>query len=397
MKDIKKQIEDSKLLAAKVLGILNEKQEQALKDWESNASNKKVEEDILNAESFKEWNEKLDGFDTSESWEQFIARMQKTKTPGKIIFTPWFKTSMSIAASIILLISIGLFFYVDRMKDDVEIVADNEMVKPGEFKATLTLSTGEKVRLTDNKIDSISDKGYSIQHDVDSGIDYTKESSAKAKKASMVYNTLKVARGEEYKIVLADGTSVWLNADSEIKYPVQFLGEQRTVYLQGEAYFDVTHNKDQPFVVHSHEMQVKVYGTEFCLEAYEKEEIKTVLVEGSVGIKSQIKGTEVKLKPGELGTSVAGDTKVKKVNVRPYIAWKDGDFVFEHERLESIMMKLERWYNVKIFYMNEECKDFRFTGDVKRYEDVHKLLKFIQLTSKAKFEVNKNTIVVMKK
>ena len=149
----------------------------------------------------------------------------------------------------------------------------------------------------------------------------------------------------------------------------------------------------------SYDQQVRVYGTEFCVNAYDQNEIKTVLVEGSVGVKANSKSIEAKLKPGELGLAnlVSGEMDIKKVNIRPYIAWKDGDFVFENEALENIMMRLERWYNVKIFFMNEECKMYRFTADIERYSDVKDLLFYMQETSNVKFEVNKNAIVVMAK
>jgi ferric-dicitrate binding protein FerR (iron transport regulator) len=135
------------------------------------------------------------------------------------------------------------------------------------------------------------------------------------------------------------------------------------------------------------------------VNAYDQNEIKTVLVEGSVGIKANSKGIEAKLKPSELAlvNLQTGAINVKQVNVRPYIAWKDGDFVFENQPLEDIMLRLERWYNVKVFFMNEECKAFRFTGDMKRYSDVKDLLFFMQATSNAKFEIKKNAIVVMAK
>lgn len=399
MKKIKKQIEQSKLLAGKVLGHLSEEDKQTLADWENDAKNKIIEEEILNVEAFQEWNDKMDRLDTSESYRHFLNKMNETSSKSKLIHLPIYKRIITIAASIIILISIGLVFLVDEIKQDEVIASSTELVKTGEFKATLTLSTGEKVRLSENVIDSITDKGHTIEHFGDEGINYSKSDGTEKLNQTVVYNTLKVARGEEYKIVLADGTKVWLNADSELKYPVQFGAKLRSVFLKGEAYFDVAHNKSKAFVVNAHDQKVRVYGTEFCIDAYVKEEIKTVLVEGSVGVKANEFKAEVRINPGELSTVnvLSGETEVKKVNVRPYIAWKDGDFVFEHERLESIMMKLERWYDVKIFYKNAECKDYKFTGDVKRYNDIQNILNIIQLTSKAKFEVNKNTIVVMTK
>lgn len=300
----------------------------------------------------------------------------------------------AVAASIILLFSIAVPFLLNDGADEYNSIAHSVQIEPGKRGAELILSTGESIKIEEGTIEIREKDGSLIQVDSLKGLEYSTESKTEIEE---IYNTLRIPRGREFDILLADGTRVWLNAESELKYPVQFVGSKRLVYLKGEAYFDVTSNKEKAFIVKSYDQQVEVYGTEFCVNAYNQNEIKTVLVEGAVGVKANSKGVEAILKPGELGlvNLVTGEMDVKKVNVRPYIAWKDGDFVFENEPLENIMMRLERWYNVKVFFMNEECKQFRFTGDMERYSDVKDLLFFMEATSNVRFEIKNNAIVIM--
>ena len=349
--------------------------------------NRKIYEKILRKVIYTRWSLKSTQIDSEKEFKKF-----EKKLSAKVRYF----TYIAVAASVIILFGISTPSLWNQYQENQEVIASLLPIQPGKKGAQLILSNGKKVEI-ENQSKEIKEKnGSLIQIDSLTGLEYDQKQSETQK---LIYNTLKVPRGNEFNLQLADGTKVWLNADSELKYPVQFTGDDRQVYLKGEAYFEVTHNKNKAFIVNSYNQQVKVYGTEFCVNAYNHDVIKTVLVEGSVGIRANSRAKEFKLKPGELGVvnHETGQVQIKKVNVRPYIAWKNGDFVFENESLENIMLRLERWYNVKIFYMNEECKDFRFSGDMKRYSDVRKLLYFIQKTSDAKFEINNNTIVVMAK
>jgi ferric-dicitrate binding protein FerR (iron transport regulator) len=141
-------------------------------------------------------------------------------------------------------------------------------------------------------------------------LEYKEKATTKSK---LIYNTLKTARGNEFDMQLADGTRVWLNADSELRYPVQFTGNDRKVFLKGEAYFEVSHDENKAFIVDTYGQEVKVYGTEFCINAYDEKITKTVLVEGSVGVRAKQSKLETKLKPGELGLAdvQSGELEVK--------------------------------------------------------------------------------------
>jgi len=333
------------------------------------------------------WSLKSNQIDTNKEWKKFENRLN-----SRVRYISWFVA----AASIAIILGFSIPFLWNQYQENQELISANQSILPGKKGAQLILSTGKQVAVEDQSKRIKEKDGSFIHLDAKTGLEYSKSETSSDK---LIYNTLKTARGNEFSMQLADGTRVWLNADSELRYPVQFTGKNRKVYLKGEAYFDVSHDEKKAFIVNSYNQEVKVYGTEFCINAYKQREIKTVLVNGSVGVRANPTSEEAKLKPGELGLAdvQAGTIEIQKVNVRPYIAWKDGDFVFENESLENIMLRLERWYNVKVFYMNEECKDFRFSGDMKRYSDVSNLLYFIQETSNAKFEINKNTIVVMAK
>ena len=371
-----------------ISGELTDEDKTNFEFWlNSSEKNKNAYQQILRKTLYTRWSLKSTEVNTELEFNKFEKRINTRVR---------YLSFAAVAASIILLFSIAVPFLLNDGAVEDSSIAQSVQIEPGKRGAELILSTGESIKIEEGTKEIREKDGSVIQIDSLKGLEYSAESKTKLEE---IYNTLRVPRGREFDILLADGTRVWLNAESELKYPVQFVGGKRQIYLKGEAYFDVTPNKEKAFIVHSYDQQVKVYGTEFCVNSYNQNEIKTVLVEGSVGVKAKFDGIEAKLKPGELGLAnfLTGEMDVKKVNVRPYIAWKDGDFVFENESLENIMMRLERWYNVKVFFMNEECKHFRFTGDIERYSDVKDLLFFMQATSNAKFEINENAIVVMAK
>ncbi len=199
------------------------------------------------------------------------------------------------------------------------------------------------------------------------------------------FNTLKIPRGKVFKIILSDGTMVWLNAESKIRFPEKFLNSEdtRTVYLEGEAFFDVTHNKDKPFIVKSGELEIKVLGTKFNISSYPSEEhIKTTLVDGSVEIGIPAKNSlPLKLKPNYQAAYERSSfsSSVLKVNTDDFTAWIDKRIVFKNETFKSITTKIERTYNVNITNELENFDQERFTGefDIETIEDILKTLKEI--------------------
>lgn len=237
------------------------------------------------------------------------------------------------------------------------------MIRSGYPQARLVLSSGEVIDLTENKNTIQERDGSVVKMREGKGIEYdTGDTEATAQ---LIYNKIIVPRAGEFFVTLADGTEVWLNSDSELEYPVKFTSDRREVRLKGEAYFIVKKDTEKPFLVHSGDYQLKVYGTEFNLNTYHNNRIEAVLVKGSVGFRPNRVVPEVRLKPNQLGIAneETGATEVKDIDVYPYIAWKNQDVVFVNERLESIMEKAARWYDVNVFFQNESLKDLRFFGN----------------------------------
>ena len=216
--------------------------------------------------------------------------------------------------------------------------------------------------------------------------------------AALAMNTLKIPRGGEFRLKLSDGTNVYLNSASELKYPVCFDEKERKVYLSGEAYFEVTKDSDRPFYVETEELQIRVYGTEFNVNTNQPGKVHTVLVNGKVGVKKRGMTGEIVMKPGELASfdRKAGTFEVKEVDVRQYVLWKDGYFTFENESLEQILNTLSFWYDVDVFFQSESAKQLVFTGYMKRYSDISEILDAITDVVGVNFTINGKTIIVSK-
>ena len=216
--------------------------------------------------------------------------------------------------------------------------------------------------------------------------------------AALAMNTLKIPRGGEFRLKLSDGTNVYLNSASELKYPVCFDEKERKVYLSGEAYFEVTKDSNRPFYVVTEEVQIRVYGTEFNVNTNQPGKVHTVLVNGKVGVKKRGMTGEIVMKPGELASfdRKAGTFEVKEVDVRQYVLWKDGYFTFENESLEQILNTLSFWYDVDVFFQSESAKQLVFTGYMKRYSDISEILDAITDVVGVNFTINGKTIIVSK-
>ena len=213
------------------------------------------------------------------------------------------------------------------------------------------------------------------------------------------YNTIMIPRGGEYQVELSDGTMVWLNSETQLRIPTTFVGKERRVYLSGEAYFAVAKNRDKPFIVETELGEVKVYGTEFNVKFYrEEKKLKATLVEGNIGFRSE-QIAELKIKPGYQLSLVEGANtpEIKQVKIYNEIAWKNRQFCFESERLESVMMMLQRWYNVEVDFVDPSLKDFKLSGTLNRYDKIETLLRFFEEGFDIKFLVENNTIKVMRK
>ena len=297
------------------------------------------------------------------------------------------------AAAVLLFVGIGLVWsHREQLRSVPPLTVKNEVVEPGRSKAMITLANGEKIVLGDKKQQLIGEDGTLLN--LDSAI---VEYKGKQKTPALVYNTIDIPIGGEYQLVLADGTKVWLNADSKLRFPVSFTAERREVYLEGEAYFEVAKDSEHPFIVHISRGAIEVLGTGFNVRDY-REEQKTVttLVQGKVVYRPERQpGREIMLEPGfQIKDEEGGSLQPRKVDVILYTGWKDGKYVFENATLEEIMQVLSRWYDIAVFYKREEVKKLHFTGDLERYKTINDFLEFMEIGGNVRFSIKGKTVLI---
>ena len=302
------------------------------------------------------------------------------------------------AAIVVVIVVVGVIWGVRGRVDRVVPVMQVQEIVPGGMKARLILATGENVVLDTLTLEtaSIWEAGATIRKN-GGVLTYENARKEEVRPMEVMYNTLEVPRGGEYDLVLEDGTRVWLNADSRLKYPVVFPGSERRVMLEGEAYFEVARDTNRPFLVDTGVQSLRVLGTAFNVCAYPDEpDIYTTLVHGSVALSTGGQGHECVLVPGEQAVCHVhnGSFTVGKVDVSQVAAWKKGLFVFENQNLEQIMLKLARWYNVTVFFRNEAAKTIEFRGNLPKYSNFRSVLQVIEKSSYVKFDVKGKTVTV---
>ncbi len=209
---------------------------------------------------------------------------------------------------------------------------------------------------------------------------------------------MRVKRGQEYQLILADGTKVWINSMSSIKFPVQFTSRSREVTITGEVYFEVEPDAKRPFIVHTPVHDVQVLGTTFNISCYQDDvTAQTTLVEGSVKVSKTIGSLEeLKMKPNQqyIFDKTALKSELRNVDASIYTAWTSGYFQFEEETLEEVFKKLTRWYNIDVFFVDNQQRFEYFTGRLPRFEKVDVILKMIEKVSNVKFEVDEHSIII---
>jgi len=301
----------------------------------------------------------------------------------------------SVAASVAVLVGITWFWESWEEEIPSSVVAQSPVVKPGEAKARLVLSSGFEVELGCVNGDTINEKGGLILNGREY-IDYSKQENFL--QGDVVYNELIVPAGGEYRLVLADRTVVYMNSESRLKYPVVFSGKDRTVELEGEAYFEVSKDEEHPFIVRTERLDVTVLGTGFNVMAYKQDpRTEVTLVKGKVDVTSG-NISEI-LTPSQqfMMNNENREYQVRSVNVNTYVDWKSGILNFDAMPLEELGDKLGRWYGVKFFFMSEELKCLKFSGAVKKYNEIDYILSLIEATTDVTFKINKDVIVVNEK
>ena len=307
------------------------------------------------------------------------------KSKKKII---WFAAAAVIAFSISMG---GLYLAVGNkaIADNIATLSPEKDILPGNNKAILTLSSGTKVLLSDSIKGVVAKEGTTELIKAGGELSYVSD----ARSAENInYNTISTPRGGTYELVLADGTKVWLDAASSLKYPTSFVGEERKVELNGEAYFEVAHNRKMPFRVVVNKMTVEVLGTHFNVSAYTDEaSAKTTLIEGSVKVSTN--NITQLLTPGKMASFEKEAFTISDANIEQELAWKNGYFIFNKAGIETIMRQLSRWYDVDVTFEGR-LPNNEFVGQIKREETLVGALKILELSG-LHFRVEGRKVIVL--
>ncbi len=297
-----------------------------------------------------------------------------------------------IACSFTIFFLVGILYLNERRITSEEAIWQVERIVPGIPTAQLYLPDGKIVDLGKDSVCDLSlfEGGRFVN---ERGTLTYKSDSMKT--SEIRYSEIRIPRGGEYKVVLPDGTIVWLNAESSLSFPTVFTGKERKVYAKGELYFDVNHDDVKPFVVEvEKDYSVRVLGTEFNLRAYEGASRATTLVKGSVQVKGA--GNTVLLKPGQQALEVTGmhDIEVLDVDVAPCVAWHEGKFHFESAPLRYIMEELSRWYDVRVVFKNPKVMEECFSIEMQRFDDFNKVLRLIERTGMVTISIDGRVVYV---
>lgn len=381
-----------RLISKEIGDDLTPDERQELTDWlTEHPENKALYVRIKNSETFKSRNDEYQQIDVQAGWGILNSKIARANKVIKL------KRIFAYAAAILvpLMIFGGIIGYLSNQKSEVIIAAHVPVeILPGKPRAILVLDNGQSVLLDSLAEQSITEKDGTTIEKGNRSLNYSKQ--ADNLNTANIYNTIKIPQGGEYNLILSDGTKVYLNAESQLRYPVQFAGNIREVELVGEGYFEVATNAQKPFIVKTNGVSVEVLGTSFNINAYgNTEKIVTTLVEGSVKLNMQGSSASQILKPADQAVFDvnSGKAEISKVDVNLYIAWKDGNLIFYDNRLEDIMTVLTRWYSAGALFKNESVKDIRFSGSLDRYGDIRQILDIIQSTGKVKIEIKENTIL----
>jgi len=302
----------------------------------------------------------------------------------------------SVAASILLAVGLGIYFFQQQPNNTDTVAKTAHTVQPGSDHAILTLSNGEQIILdSSGQAEEIAEDHVSIVNDSKGRLHYDLSkldlSDVSPDELADKHHTIETPRGGTYHIILPDGSKVWLNSLSKIKFPLVFSKQKRVVEMEGEVFFEVAKRKDQPFLVRSKGQEIKVLGTSFNVNAYGDEPfIRTTLLTGQI----QLFGANavIKLLPGEEALNTGTNLKIQNGDIEQAIAWKDGYFRFDKVDIQTLMRQISRWYSVNVKYVGK-VSDERFVGKIKRSEDIHELLKIFK-DGGMNVSLNGRTIVV---
>lgn len=324
--------------------------------------------------------------DEGQAWKKISERIVLVEV--RLRWRIWWR----YAAILILLVSSGILYHFLQIRHSEDLILTQ--IEPGGQKAILRLSNGSEYRLnTDTAYVLTETNGTRIEFGGEERITYR---AAEADKEHLVFNTIIVPRGGEYSLILADGSKVWLNAESELTYPVVFAEGERRLVLKGEAYFEVAEDSLRPFIVESRYQLVEVLGTHFNVSAYsDYAPVKTTLLQGKVKVANERQA--MILKPGQQAICGEKMIGIQEVDADVVVSWVYGTFEFEDMSLGEITDQLGRWYDVNFLYMSPELREITFTGAATRYRELGFILGMLERLADVHFVAKGKAIQVMKR
>lgn len=376
-------------VAAWIRGNITADEQAQLDCWlDADPQNRQWFESFIGKENLKKSLMLYSSFHTDKKWEE----MEKAcGWKEKRIFLSYWK----YAAVAAVLIVVGMMLFWRGNEEVLPVVLAGQDSRSARQQAVLIMGSGEEVVLSgieDTCLQYV--KGERLL--VDDKGDLVSFADSLQNKENVEWHTLRIPRGGEYKLVLEDGSRIWLNSASELRYPVHFTEGKRQVWLEGEAYFEIAHNAQSPFVVRTAKQNVTVLGTSFDVTAYRDDKnVYTTLLNGSVRVDT--KDRQQMLNPGEQSVFDGESIRVQEVNAQLYCSWIEDRFVFMSEDFEHVAKKLERWYNVKFVFGSEDLRVKRFSGSIPKYSELSKVLEMLGLTTNIRFEIDEGTVHVVNK
>lgn len=379
----------SRIIAANQLGTpLSEAEKERLEAWlQASESNRQLYDRIGRLHATRQilrLEEENYGQQMAERFRQTIAARPLRRRDRRRLYA-WIG---STAAAILLILSVALYKNHSVHSGGEPRPDIAQTIQPGKTEALLTLAGGETICLGD------ADDAKNVEALIDSL--YTPDAD-EADRGHLSYHTLSIPSGGEYFCRLDDNTAVWLNSQTELRFPRNFGKHERKVYLKGEAFFDVAHDSQRPFIVSMEQGDIRVYGTRFNLTNYDDTPLTAVLVEGSISFTPPA-GSEVKMKPSEKLTYEAEKDAISicEVDTSLYTAWVNHLFVFDGQPLEEIMNTLARWYDFKVSFASDELRHIRLSGQLYRHDDIRPLLESYEQITGLHFIIQGKTISINK-
>jgi ferric-dicitrate binding protein FerR (iron transport regulator) len=380
------------LVAGFIRNTLTDAENRELDDWvTASMDNQRLFERLIDEKNQDEWIKQMGGVDTASALKRVKARISFGPSQKK----SGIRSLWPYAAAACVLIALAITFFIktpNKTNPNPPMVQlQPNDIAPGKDQATLTLSDGTVIGLDTVQNGRVVAQSNSHITKLDSGqLAYQLVNPTMLPQAD-IFNTLTVPAGGQYKLVLPDGTKVWLNAASSLKYPTVFGGAKRKVELTGEGYFEVAKDPMYPFEVSAKGSTVQVLGTHFNINAYTDEPVvRVALAEGAIRLNNA-----VLLRPGEEGiVGKNGNIEKGKADLATTLAWKEGQFNFKQAPIDVLMRQVARWYNAGIIYDGKITE--HFNAEIPRNVPVSKLLHLLEATGSVHFKIENNTITVMK-